>query len=100
MAGIQDPFVPEKRKTRRVGVSIRSRVRHSSFLASPVEITSISFGGFGASGAAEVRCGDYLSVDLPNIGLVRARVVWSEPGRFGGVFPKAVDVRKCLKPLR
>jgi hypothetical protein len=98
MAGIANPSLAEKRKARRVSVSITSRVRHSSFESAQVEISNLSFYGFSAEGPLAVKDGDYVSVDLPNIGLVRARVAWAEEGRFGGVFSSAVDVRKCVKP--
>ena len=95
MAGIEEPGA-EKRKARRVEVSISSRVRHSGFESASVEILNLSFYGFRAEGSLPVKHGDYVSVDLPNIGLVRARVAWSRDGRFGALFPKAVDVRKCV----
>lgn len=93
-----NPSALEKRKARRVEVSIPTRVRHSSFESAPVEISNLSFHGFRANGALPIKHGDYVSVDLPNIGLIRARVAWSKEGRFGGVFTSAVDVRRCVKP--
>ena len=92
-----NPSAPEKRKARRVEVSIPSRVRHSGFESASVEISNLSFYGFRANGALPVKHGDYVSVDLPNIGLTRARVAWSQEGRFGAVFTSAVDVRRCVK---
>ena len=86
----------EQRKVRRVEVSIPSRIRHSRFEVAPVEIRNLSFYGFRADGAPAVKHGDYVSIDLPRIGLVRARIAWAKDGRFGGIFSKAVDVRKCL----
>ena len=95
MAGIEQ-MGAEQRKARRVEVSISSRVRHSGFESAPVEISNLSFYGFRARGSLPVKHGDFVSVDLPNIGLVRARVAWSRDGRFGALFPKAIDVRKCV----
>lgn len=86
----------EQRRVRRVDVSIRSRLRHSSFEASSVEIRNISFYGFRAEGTPPVKHGDYVSIDLPRIGLVRARIAWAQEGRFGAIFSRAVDVRKCI----
>jgi len=88
--------IREQRRARRVEVSIPSRIRHSSFEASPVEIRNLSFYGFRADGAPPMRHGDYVSIDLPRIGLVRARIAWAHEGRFGAIFSKAVDVRKCV----
>ena len=88
--------VQEQRRVRRVEVSIPSRIRHSQFEAAAVEIRNLSFYGFRADGSPAVKHGDYVSIDLPRIGLVRARIAWARDGRFGGIFSKAVDVRKCF----
>ncbi len=88
--------IREQRKVRRVEVSIPSRIRHTGFEAASVEIRNLSFYGFRADGAATVKHGDFISIDLPRIGLVRARIAWATEGRFGGIFSKAVDVRKCF----
>ncbi len=86
----------EQRRARRVEVSIPSRVRHSSFEAAAVQIRNISFYGFRADGTPPVKHGDYVSIDLPRIGLVRARIAWARDGRFGAIFSRAIDVRKCV----
>lgn len=86
----------EQRRVRRVEVSIPSRIRHSQFEAATVEIRNLSFYGFRADGSLAVKHGDFVSIDLPRIGLVRARIAWAREGRFGGIFSKAVDVRKCF----
>jgi hypothetical protein len=88
--------VQEQRRVRRVEVSIPSRIRHSRFEAAAVEIRNLSFYGFRADGSPELKHGDYVSIDLPRIGLVRARIAWAKDGRIGGIFSKAIDVRKCF----
>ena len=88
--------IREQRKARRVEVSIPSRIRHSSFEAAAVEIRNLSFYGFRADGSPQVKHGDFVSIDLPKIGLVRARIAWAKEGQFGGIFSKAIDVRKCV----
>jgi hypothetical protein len=86
----------QRRRVRRVDVSIDSRIRHSGFEAAPVRIRNLSFYGFRAEGTPPVKHGDYVSIDLPRIGLVRARIAWAQEGRFGAIFSRAVDVRKCV----
>ncbi len=93
---MEAPLIREQRKVRRVEVSIPSRVRHSGFEAASVQIRNLSFYGFRADGELGVKHGDFVSIDLPKIGLVRARIAWAKDGRFGGIFSKAVNVRKCL----
>ncbi len=94
---MQAAAMQEKRKARRVEVSIPSRIRHSGFEAAPVNIRNLSFYGFRADGAPPVKHGDFVSIDLPKIGLVRARIAWAWVGRFGGIFSRAVDIRKCFQ---
>ena len=77
-------------------MALPSRVRHSGSLVAPVQIRNLSFYGFRADGRLPLKHGDYVSVDLPNLGLVRARIAWCKKDRFGAVFPTAIDVRKCI----
>jgi hypothetical protein len=90
----------ENRKAKRVEVALPSRVRHSGTAVAPVHIRNLSFYGFRADGALPLKHGDYVSVDLPNLGLVRARIAWCKEDRFGAVFPTAIDVRKCVEKPR
>jgi hypothetical protein len=55
-----------------------------------VQIRNLSFYGFRADGSLPLKHGDYVSVDLPNLGLVRARIAWCKEDRFGAVFPTAM----------
>jgi hypothetical protein len=86
----------ENRRAKRVDVAMPSRIRHSGSLVAPVQIRNLSFYGFRADGSIPLKHGDYVSVDLPNLGLVRARIAWCKEDRFGAVFPTAIDVRKCV----
>ncbi len=84
-----------KRSARRVSVETPSRLRHGDFRLTEVELTNLSFGGFCAACAVELVPGDYVSIDLPDIGLVRAKVAWCHDGRMGGTFSAPVDIRRC-----
>lgn len=61
-----------------------------------VELRDLSFYGFKARVESNAAPGEYVKIDLPNIGLVRARISWSRGGHVGGAFPTLVDVRKCV----
>ena len=87
----------QSRRAKRVHVAIPARIRHGSFQSAPVTIRDLSFWGFKADTAAELREGEHVWIDLPNLGLTRARVAWAGDGRFAGAFLKAVDVRKCVR---
>lgn len=93
---MQAEVTQENRKVKRVDVTIRSTLRHSGTAVDHVEISNLSFYGFRADGAPPLARGEYVSIELPNVGSVRARIAWSKDGRFGAVFPTAVNVRKCM----
>jgi hypothetical protein len=95
-----DAALEQARKARRVPVSLPSRIRYNGDQLAEIEINDLSFYGFSATGLLSVAAGSYVSVDLPAIGLVRARIAWVRGDLFGGVFPTAVDVRKCVLPAR
>lgn len=95
-----ETFLEQARKAKRVNVSLRSRIRHSGSEEVEVEIKDLSFYGFRAEGTVPIPVGSYVSVDLPRLGLVRARIAWIRGDTFGGLFATAVDVRKCVLPSR
>ena len=83
-----------KRSSRRIDVTIRSRLRYGDFRQAEVQLANLSFGGFCALCAVELERGDFVSIDLPDIGLVRAKVAWCRDGRMGGAFFSPVDIRR------
>ena len=92
-----DMVAPGKaRKAKRVDVSIETSLIRSSGEALDVEIRDLSFYGFKARAEAACSPGDYVKLDLPPFGLVRARISWAKNDSFGGSFATALDVRKCL----
>lgn len=83
-----------KRTSRRIDVDIPSRLRHGGFRQVEVTLTNLSFGGFCARCELALTPGDFVSVDLPDIGLVRARIAWCRDGLIGGSFFNPVDIRR------
>lgn len=90
------PDNADKRAGKRLDVSIPSRLRHGGFDQADVRICNLSFRGFRAECGEELTPGEFVSIDLPQFGLVRARVAWCHSGRMGGMFLKPMDVRRCL----
>jgi hypothetical protein len=88
----------QTRKAKRVEVALVTTILLPAGERQEVELRDLSFFGFKAKCAAAPKSGDYVKVDLPNLGAVRARVSWARNGFFGGAFATAVDVRKCLAP--
>ncbi len=86
----------QARKAKRVEVSIATSLIRSGGQALEVELRDLSFYGFKARAEPACSPGDYVKLDLPPFGLVRARISWVKNGFFGGSFATAMDVRKCL----
>ena len=86
----------DKRSGKRFDVSIPSRLRHGGFTQAEARLCNLSFRGFRAECGESLRPGAFVSIDLPHIGLVRARIAWCEAGRIGGIFLKPTDVRRCI----
>ena len=85
-----------QRNGRRIGVSLMSRVTYAGMREATGAISNISFFGFCMRGAVQLNPGDFVSIALPNLGLVRARVAWCESDCFGAAFTKPVDIRKFM----
>jgi hypothetical protein len=60
-----------------------------------VSIFDLSGEGFGATGLPEARQGALISLMLPEIGLIPARIVWTRSDRFGAHFLRPIDLRNC-----
>jgi hypothetical protein len=86
------------RIAKRVEVSIDATLLRADGLVQDVKLRDLSFYGCKAVAATTLACGEYIKIDLPNIGMVRARVSWASASVFGATFPIAVDVRKCVAP--
>ena len=83
-----------KRSARRIDVVVRSRLRYGGCKQVEVELANLSFGGFCAVCGVAFKPGEFVSIDLPDIGLVRARVAWCAGGRIGAGFVSPVDIRR------
>jgi len=84
------------RKAKRVDVSIPAWIVRSSGDRQSIELRDLSFYGLRARTEVLPPRGDYVKLDLPGIGIVRAKVSWAKDGFFGAAFATAVDVRKCV----
>ena len=90
------PALEKARKAKRVEVSIATSLIRSGGEALGVELRDLSFYGFKAQAEPACSPGEYVKLDLPPFGLVRARITWAKKNEFGGLFATAIDVRKCL----
>jgi hypothetical protein len=90
------PAPSGSRKAKRVEVSLRVELRRAAGPPLEIEVLDLSFYGLRARSSADLRLGEFVKVDLPPFGLVRARISWVRSGMFGCAFPTALDVRKCV----
>jgi hypothetical protein len=84
------------RRAKRVHVSLASRVIRNAHGATEIEICDLSFYGFKARSDHAPPVGELVKLELPHFGSVRAKITWATGTFFGGAFPIAIDVRKCL----
>ena len=89
----------QRRSAKRQPLSLQTSVRHGPFEQAPITLEDLSFTGFAGLCAAPVKTDDYVSIALPPIGLVRAKIVWVRGERIGGEFRRPVDVRRCFPRL-
>lgn len=84
------------RKAKRVEVAIPASMLRAAGERQQVELRDLSFYGLRAQAEILPSRGEYVKLELPGIGTVRARVSWAREGFFGAAFATAVDVRKCV----
>lgn len=85
------------RKGRRICLTLAARVMYGGSQQTVGAITNISF--YGLRMTCRRACferGDYISVGLPQYGLVRAKVAWAKDGEFGAMFLRPIDIRTFL----
>lgn len=63
----------------------------------PIKILNLSDRGFGARSSLSILIGTQISVELPLVGIVQARVRWGIGNRFGAVFLR--DIRLDLQAI-
>lgn len=64
-----------------------------------VRVRNLSAGGMLAEAKTLVSEGATLVIDLPNVGLIRGRVVWSGDGKFGIAFDVQVNPQSVRRQV-
>ena len=85
----EDGMLP--RSTWRLECALLADLRTDGTRAQRVRVRDLSEAGFMAECDAPVPIGSAVSLDLPGVGVVRARVRWSFAGRLGARFNEQVD---------
>lgn len=60
-----------------------------------VHVLDLSGEGFGATCSGRISRGHMVTLQVPEIGLVPARVMWTRAERFGAKFLRPFDLRRC-----
>lgn len=90
----------QRRQTNRDLVSYDTVVTHSRDITIDVRLVDLSPRGFHARcGPARFERGEPVSLHLPSIGMIDAKVMWSLRGCFGAQFNLPIDARSYLDLL-
>lgn len=91
--GKTDPernLLQEMREHKRVSVSWDARIRHGQ-TEEGGQILDVSLTGVGIQLENDLEPGIDLEIDIPGIGVLKGRVVWSMSGRSGVLFSSNPD---------
>lgn len=58
----------------------------------PVEVRNVSSEGFMGRALHDLRSGTSLGLEIPNFGIVRATIRWSDDGKLGAFFEAPLDL--------
>ena len=89
----QHIFDVEKRRAQRDAVSVRAKLHEPGEEAHEILVGNLSPFGFMAISPVAYREGTLVRLDLPLIGEVNARIVWSLSDRIGAEFIRPFDAR-------
>lgn len=89
----QHIFDVEKRRAERDAVSIKAELHESGKEGHEVLIGNLSPFGFMAISPESYREGTLVRLELPMIGAVNAKIVWSLSDRIGAEFIRPFDAR-------
>jgi hypothetical protein len=85
----------ERRSVPRTVGGCTARLRPNEWSSIEVELRDFSKLGFRVATAALLPVGSFVSLEVPGIGHVRAKVVWRGDGECGAKFIQAIDLRHC-----
>jgi hypothetical protein len=92
---MEGAYRPERRQSPRTSVLRPARVRLNDWSRLAVEVIDVSRDGFSARSDALPRVGNYVTLEVPGIGRVEARVVWCDEEKFGARFIRPIQMSLC-----
>jgi len=91
----EDNLRASRRAEERVGVYEPTRLRPNDWSSIEIRILDISAAGFRAECEAMLMLRSWVSLDVPSIGPVQARVLWQRRNEFGAEFVRPIDLEAC-----
>ena len=85
----------ERRKVERIAIEKPARLRPNDWSRVNVSVLDVSTEGFRAAGDIKLRPGGYLSLEVPGIGIVDAKVIWQQCREFGAQFLRPLPLDHC-----
>lgn len=83
------------RRSERTPISSKSRLTQQNWYSVEVALCDLSSSGFMAECAENVSIGSYVTLDVPGLGPVRAKVRWQVGMRMGGQFLDPIRLSRC-----
>lgn len=88
-------FRHERRQSPRTAVLRPARLSINEWSRISVDVGNISRDGFNAKTDVQPLVGTYVTLGVPGIGRVEARVVWRDGDGFGAKFARPLDLSHC-----
>lgn len=80
----------ELRRSPRIAVAVETILRALGTHGHPAVVRDLSASGFMAETEQDFIPGETARLQLPEVGFVSARVIWSKGGRVGGAFDQPI----------
>jgi hypothetical protein len=85
----------ERRKVERIPIEKPARLRPNDWSRVGIHVLDVSTAGFRASADVQLRPGGYLSLEVPGVGIVDAKVIWQQSREFGAQFLRPLPLDHC-----
>jgi hypothetical protein len=100
IASIPARAIDDLRRAPRTTVAVQTVLRALGTHGHPAIVRDISASGFMAETEQDFIPGETARLQLPDVGFVSARVIWSKAGKVGGAFDqpiKSVPLSRLIK---
>ncbi|MGF1550730.1 MAG: hypothetical protein ACFBQW_09450 [Sphingomonadaceae bacterium] len=95
MASSSPSYYGPDRQVERLAVDARTRLHPNEWSSIEVQLIDFTRFGFRARCEAKLLTGGYVTLEVPGIGLVEAKVQWQRDGEFGAEFQRPISMVQC-----